>query len=211
MSKLANDISITVTEMFRDPSFFYVLREKILPQLKSLPLIRIWDAGCSTGEEVYSLAILLHEVGLYDKTKIYATDISESALERAKEGEIPISHMQHYTKNYQQAGGNKEFSKYYSVKGNHAILQQYLKENIVFGQHNLATDQSFNEFHLIICRNVVIYFNQKLKERVFKLFFDSLSENSFLGLGSKESLFSCNTSSYFCVIDSSNNIYQKRV
>lgn len=206
MKILANNISITVTEMFRDPTFFESIRLNIVPRLKTEPIIRIWVAGCSSGEEVYSLAILLHEEGLYERSRIYATDINEAVLQKAKKGTISILHMQQYTKNYLQAGGQREFSKYYKVDGDHVILEPFLKENITFAQHNLATDQSFNEFHVIICRNVLIYFNQHLKNRVFQLFYDSLSEGGILGLGSQETIMS---SKVFANLDYSNKIYIK--
>jgi chemotaxis protein methyltransferase CheR len=208
MKKLANNLSINVTEMFRDPSFFQSFRLNILPLLARKSLLRIWIAGCSSGEEVYSLAILLHEEGLYEKTRIYATDINEDILEKAKEGRISLTHMQHYTRNYLQAGGQREFSKYYKADGEHVLLDPFLKKNIVFAQHNLATDHSFNEFHVIICRNVLIYFNKKLKNRVFQLFYDSLSEGGFLGLGSQESIISSNS---FSDVDYVNKLYKKEL
>jgi chemotaxis protein methyltransferase CheR len=206
MKKLINNISITVTEMFRDPSFFESFRVNIVPLLRKQPLIRIWIAGCSSGEEVYSLAVILHEEGLSDKTRIYATDMNENILERAKEGRIPLTHMQKYTRNYHQAGGTREFSKYYKVDGEFVTLEPLLKKNIIFAQHNLATDQSFNEFHVIICRNVLIYFNTELKKRVIQLFYDSLSEIGILGLGSQEAILSTNT---FSDVDYTNKIYKK--
>jgi chemotaxis protein methyltransferase CheR len=208
MKKLVNNISITVTEMFRDPSFFESFRVNIVPILRTQPLIRIWVAGCSSGEEVYSLAIILHEEGLCDKVRIYATDINENILEKAKEGRIPLTHMQKYTRNYLLAGGAREFSKYYKVDGEFVTLEPFLKKNIIFAQHNLATDQSFNEFHVIICRNVLIYFNKALKRRVFQLFYDSLSEVGILGLGSQESISSTNA---FSDVDYTNKIYKKLV
>lgn len=208
MKKLANNISITVTEMFRDPTFFESIRSNILPRLKKEPMIRIWIAGCSSGEEVYSLAILLHEEGLYERSRIYATDINEDVLLKAKKGIVSLLHMQQYTKNYLQAGGQREFSKYYKVDGEHVILDPFLKENITFAQHNLATDQSFNEFHVILCRNVLIYFNHELKKRVFQLFHESLCENGILGLGSQESIIA---SKVFSDLDYSNKIYIKEL
>ncbi|RXI98193.1 protein-glutamate O-methyltransferase CheR [Anaerobacillus alkaliphilus] len=206
IKNLTNNFSITVTEMFRDPSFFEAFRLKLVPLLKQHQTIRILVAGCASGEEVYSLAILLSEEGLYEQTSIYATDINEEILERAKQGKIALTHMKHYTRNYLQAGGQKEFSKYYRVEGENAYLHDFLKKNLVFAHHNLATDHSFNEFHIILCRNVLIYFNKELKERAFTLFYDSLREDGILCLGSQESIFSTNA---FTDFDYTNKIYKK--
>ncbi len=187
LSEILKDFSINVTEMFRDPPFFKALREEVIPLLKDLPEIRIWHAGCSTGEEAYSMAILIEEEGLSDRTKIYATDMNENVLKKAEAGLIPLHKMQSYTKNYIQAGGKKSFSEYYDADSEAARLKPSLKEKIVFAQHNLVTDGSFNEFHVIICRNVLIYFNLHLQQQVFRLFDESLSHGGFLGLGTKES------------------------
>jgi chemotaxis protein methyltransferase CheR len=186
LDDILKDFSINVTEMFRDPTFFKSLREEVLPLLKDLPEIRVWHAGCSTGEEAYSMAILLEEEGLADKTKIYATDMNETVLKKAESGVMPLHKMQSYTKNYIQSGGKKSFSEYYIADSEAAHLDSSLKRNIVFAQHNLVTDGSFNEFHIIICRNVLIYFNLQLQQHVFQLFNESLSEGGFLGLGTKE-------------------------
>ena len=188
MERLFGDICIHVTEMFRDPSFFLFFRIKVLPLLKNKELIRIWHAGCSTGEEVYSLAILLYEEGLYEKVRIYATDMSEFLLEKAKQGILPISKMQVYTQNYIKAGGIRSFSSYYKVLGDNVILESYLKNNVTFAQHNLVTDNSFNEFDVIFCRNVMIYFDKYLQDRVHQLFYESLCLQGFLGLGNKEAI-----------------------
>lgn len=188
VNKLVNDFSIKVTEMFRDPSFFKAFRERAVPLLGKLPEIRIWHAGCSTGEEVYSMAILLQEEGLLDKAKIYATDMSEHAIEQAKAGKFPLKRMQTFTKNYMQAGGTKEFSAYYSTDRDYAIFNRSLAEHMMFAQHNLATDSTFNEFHVVLCRNVMIYFNPELQDRVHRLFHDSLTDDGILGLGSMEYL-----------------------
>ncbi|WP_332693724.1 CheR family methyltransferase [Halalkalibacter lacteus] len=188
MKELLRNFSINVTEMFRDPSFFQAFRIEIVPILRELPFIKIWHAGCSSGEEVYSMAIVLHEEGIYDKTKIYATDMDEEIIEKAKEGKVLLEHMQRYTKNYQQAGGQKEFSDYYAVNNDQVEFHPFLKKNLIFAHHNLVTDHSFNEFQMIVCRNVLIYFNKNLTNRVYDLFFDSLSERGFLGIGSKESI-----------------------
>lgn len=188
LEQLLNDFSINVTEMFRNPSFFKAFREKVIPQIREYPEIRIWHAGCATGEEVFSMAILLEEEGLIDKAVIYATDMNEHVLEKAKQGAFPIHRMQAYTKNYMLAGGIHAFSEYYETDYQFAYFRPSLLKNIIFAQHNLVTDQSFNEFHVIICRNVLIYFSPELQSQVHHLFYDSISKNGFLGLGDKETL-----------------------
>ncbi|MGG1636929.1 CheR family methyltransferase [Paenibacillus sp. NRS-1760] len=193
---LLNDFSIRVTEMFRDPNFFAAFRKDVIPFLRNLPEIRIWHAGCATGEEVYSMAILLQEEGLLDKAKIYATDMNEHVIESAKQGKFPLKRMQGFTKNYLQAGGTKEFSSYYTTDYEHALFHPYIKENMMFAQHNLATDRSFNEFHVILCRNVLIYFDPDLQSRVHTLFFESLALQGFLALGNMESLISVHKIKY---------------
>ncbi|MNZ54986.1 Chemotaxis protein methyltransferase Cher2 [compost metagenome] len=190
VDKLLGDFSIKVTEMYRDPGFFLAFRREVVPALRQLPEIRIWHAGCATGEEVYSMAILLQEEGLLEKSKIYATDMNDSVIDIAKQGRFPLKRMQAYTKNYLQAGGDKEFSAYYTTDHQYAYFHPYVKENMMFAQHNLAADRSFNEFHVILCRNVLIYFDAILQNRVHELFYDSLSPNGFLCLGSMESLIS---------------------
>ncbi|KAB2331124.1 protein-glutamate O-methyltransferase CheR [Cytobacillus depressus] len=188
LKKILSDFSINVTEMFRDPSFFKAFRDEVIPVIKELPEIRIWHAGCSTGEEVYSMAILMEEEGLGHLTKIYATDMNEVVLAKAERGILPLQKMRLYTKNYLLAGGKKSFSEYYTADCKGAYLNPHLLERIVFAQHNLVTDRSFNEFHVIICRNVLIYFNIDLQGRVLQLFNESLSPAGFLGLGSKETI-----------------------
>ncbi|WP_332630338.1 CheR family methyltransferase [Halalkalibacter flavus] len=210
MKQLLRDFSINVTEMFRDPSFFKTFRTEIVPVLRNLPYIRIWHAGCSSGEEVYSMAIVLFEEGLLEKTKIYATDMDEEIIEKAKLGKVSLEHMKLYTKNYHQAGGKKEFSEYYSVCDNEVVFHSFLIENIVFAHHNLVTDYSFNEFHMIVCRNVLIYFNKKLTNRVYSLFYDSLSENGYLGLGSKESISMYRSAELYEEVNSAEKIYIKK-
>lgn len=209
MERLFSDFSINVTEMFRDPSFFNLLRRKVIPKLKDYPAIRIWHVGCSTGEEVYSMAILLHEEGIYDKAQIYATDISTCCLEKAKQGIFPLEKMQLYTKNYIQSGGKKAFSEYYSVKKEQVTFHPFLRDNIVFFQHNLATDQSFNEFHMIICRNVMIYFNKNLQNHVHQLLYDSLYPSGFLGLGNREEVRFTGYAKYYNAFDSRERLYWK--
>lgn len=187
---LLNDFSINVTEMYRDPNFFKAFRQNVVPMLREYPDIRIWHAGCSTGEEVYSMAILLQEEGLLGKTKLYATDMNEEVIQQAKSGRFQLKRMQAFTRNYQLAGGMKEFSSYYSTDQQYATFHPAISENIVFAEHNLATDSTFNEFHVIVCRNVLIYFDEVLQHRVYNLFYDSLSERGVLALGSKESIIS---------------------
>ena len=188
MERLLLDLSVNVTAMFRDPSFYKEFRETIVPLLRTYPFIRIWHAGCSTGEEVYSMAILLEEEGLYDRARLYATDINDVVLQRAKQGIFPLERMQEYTDNYIRAGGTRSFSEYYTAKYDGALFSPSLTRNVVFSQHNLVTDRSFSEFHVIFCRNVLIYFDKTLQNRVHRLFYDSLVMFGVLALGSKESL-----------------------
>lgn len=205
---IIKDFSINVTEMFRDPDFFKYLREEIIPILKSFPKIRIWHAGCSSGQEVYSMAILLKEEGLYDRSTIYATDFNKDILATAKEGIYPIEVVKEYTANYLRAGGRESFSEYYVAKYDSILLDSSLKDNIVFAEHNLVTDAVFNEMHLIMCRNVLIYFNSNLQDRVFGLFKDSLRHRGFLCLGSKESLKGVTSTSYE-TIEANLKVYRK--
>ena len=188
MEKLLLDLSVNVTAMFRDPTFFLAFRHQVVPMLRTYPFIRIWCAGCSTGEEVYSLAILLEEEELYDRTRVYATDMNEVVLQNARGGIFPLSRMQEYTENYIQAGGTRSFSEYYTAKYEGALFSPALLRNIVFSQHNLVTDRSFSEFNVVLCRNVLIYFNRDLQNRVHNLFYESLINFGILGLGSKETL-----------------------
>ena len=174
--------------MFRDPGFFRALREQVLPLLRTWPDIRIWHAGCSMGEEVYSVAIMLAEAGLIGRSRIYATDINESALQKAREGIYPLDLMQRCTQNYIEAGGTRAFSEYYTAAYDHAIFTPALREHVVFAKHNLVTDGPFNEFSLILCRNVLIYFNRALQNRVHRLLYDSLETFGVLGVGAKETL-----------------------
>ena len=188
MERLLLDLSINVTAMFRDPTFYIRFREKVVPLLRTYPFTRIWVAGCSTGEEVYSLAILLHEAELYDRTRIYATDINESVLDRARSGVFPLDKMREYTENYIKAGGQRAFSEYYLAKYDDAQFQRSLVDNVVFAQHNLVSDRSFNEFNVIVCRNVMIYFDRALQDKVHRLFYESLMTFGVLALGAKESI-----------------------
>lgn len=203
------DISVTVTEMFRDPLFYSVIREKIVNRLATYPSIRIWVAGCATGEEVYSLAILLKEEGLLSRSIIYATDINQRSLQIAQEGVYAIGSMKTYTSNYIKAGGKSPFSNYYQARYDAVLFDKTLRQNIVFAPHNLTTDKSFNEFHLITCRNVMIYFNQQLQNQVINLFYDSLCTFGFLGLGNKESLLFSEKKSSFEQVDKNQKLYMK--
>jgi chemotaxis protein methyltransferase CheR len=186
--RFLNGISVNVSAMFRDPEFFLAFRQHAVPLLRTYPFIRIWQAGCSLGEEAYSLAILLEEEGLYDRSLIYATDINEVSLRQARDAIYPAELMQKYTQNYVQAGGARSFSEYYTARYDFAILRPTLQRNIVFSQHNLVSDAPFNEFNVILCRNVMIYFNRGLQERTHNLFHESLAMFGILGLGSRESL-----------------------
>jgi chemotaxis protein methyltransferase CheR len=209
MERLLLDLSINVTAMFRDPSFYAAMREKVAPLLRTYPFTRIWVAGCSTGEEVYALAILLAEEELYERARIYATDINEEVLERARLGVFPLSKMQDYTRNYIAAGGSRSFADYYTSAYDGAAFDRTLLRNVVFAQHNLASDQSFNEFHMILCRNVMIYFERSLQERVFELFDDSLARLGILGLGHKESLRATERAVKYEEFDAMERIYRK--
>ncbi|GED65030.1 protein-glutamate O-methyltransferase CheR [Lysinibacillus sp. FSL M8-0216] len=209
LEQLLNDFSINVTEMFRNPSFFKAFREKVIPALREYQEIRIWHAGCATGEEVYSMAILLQEEGLIDKAVIYATDMNEQVLEKAKKGVFPIHKMQAYTKNYMLAGGAHAFSEYYKTDYQYAYFHPTLLKNIIFAQHNLVTDQSFNEFHVVLCRNVLIYFSPQLQSQVHHLFYESLSDKGFLCLGDKETLRFEEVISNYREVVGNERIYQK--
>jgi chemotaxis protein methyltransferase CheR len=209
MERLLLDLSINVTAMYRDPSFYVAFREKVVPLLRTYPFTRIWVAGCSTGEEVYSLAILLQEEELYARTRIYATDINESVLDRAGAGVFPLDKMREYTQNYIKAGGKRAFSEYYLAKYDGAQFQRSLVENVVFAQHNLVSDRSFNEFNVIVCRNVMIYFDRALQDRVHRLFHESLMPLGVLGLGHKESIsFSPHADAYE-ELDPNEKLYRK--
>jgi chemotaxis protein methyltransferase CheR len=209
MERLLLDLSINTTAMFRDPSFYLAFRQKIVPLLRTYPFVRIWHAGCSTGEEVYSMAILLQEEGLLERSRIYATDINEAVLQRAKDGIFPLNTMQENTANYIAAGGTGTFSKYYTARYDYALFRPSLRENIVFAQHNLVTDASFNHFNVIFCRNVLIYFNNQLQERVQQLFLNSLEMFGILGLGKKETIRYTNVSSNYEELDGEERLYRR--
>jgi chemotaxis protein methyltransferase CheR len=209
MDRLLLDLSINVTSMFRDPSFFATFREKVVPLLKTYPFVRIWNAGCSTGEETYSLAIILREEGLYDRARIYATDINDVVLEHARKGGYPLDRMRDYTENYIRAGGSESFSAYYEADGAQARFDPALREQIVFAQHNLVSDSAFNQFNVIVCRNVLIYFGKPLQERVHDLFTESLETFGVLALGHKESIRFTGYESRYEELDADERLYRK--
>jgi chemotaxis protein methyltransferase CheR len=209
MERLLLDLSVNVTAMFRDPSFFVSLRANLVPLLRTYPFSRIWVAGCSTGEEVYSLAILLEEEGLADRVRIYATDINQAVLERAKLGVFPLEKMQEYTQNYIRAGGARPFSEYYVARYDGARFARSLVDGVVFAQHNLVSDGTFNEFHAIICRNVMIYFAEPLQVRVHGLFYGSLAMFGALALGQKETIRFSPYADCFEELDAAERLYRK--
>ena len=209
MERLLLDLSVNVTSMFRDPHFYLAFRTRVLPLLRTYPFIRIWHAGCSTGEEVYSMAIMLEEEGLYDRARLYATDINDVVLQRARSGIFPLDRMQEYTENYLKAGGKRSFSEYYTAKYGGALFSSSLTRNVVFGQHNLVTDRSFAEFNVIFCRNVLIYFDKTLQQRVHGLFYESLVNFGILSLGAKESLRFSKYEPCYERLDPGEKIYRK--
>jgi chemotaxis protein methyltransferase CheR len=209
MERLLLDLSINVTAMFRDPSFYTAFRENVVPLLHTYPFTRVWVAGCSTGEEVYSLAIVLDEEGLLDRCRIYATDINESVIEKARLGVFPLDKMQEYTQNYMKAGGARAFSEYYLASYDGAVFDKRLVQHAVFAQHNLVSDKVFNEFHAIVCRNVMIYFDRTLQQRVLGLFHESLVHLGVLGLGRKESIRFSDYAGEYEELDALERLYRK--
>jgi chemotaxis protein methyltransferase CheR len=209
MERLLVDLSINVTAMFRDPTFFLAFRNEVVPLLRTYPFTRMWVAGCSTGEEVYSLAILLEEEGLYDRTRIYATDINAGVLETARAGVFPLQKMQEYTENYIRAGGTRAFSEYYLAKYEGALFDRSLIENVVWAPHNLGQDRSFNTFHVILCRNVMIYFDRALQHRVHRLFDDSLERLGVLALGHRETIHFSGFEDKYEALNEAEKIYRK--
>lgn len=209
-SQLLLDLSITVTEMFRDPVFYCAIRERVVPLLRTYSFIKIWHAGCSTGEEVYSMAILLKEANLYERTTIYATDFNQVALDQARDGIYSTDAIREYTSNYQKSCGNESMSEYYTSNYNRVIIDRSLKKNIVWAHHNLVTDSVFAEVHLIFCRNVLIYFDKELQHRVQTLFYDSLIPGGILCLGSKESMRFSGLEDSYTDIDKKNRIFKKK-
>ncbi len=210
-SRLVQYFSIPVTEMFRDPHVYRVLRNKVVPMLRTWPHVKIWQAGCATGEEVYSLAIVLKEEGLYDRTTLYATDFNDASLERAQEGIYEMDRIQVATRNYQKAGGCASFSNYYHALYDAAVMDASLRERITFANHNLVTDHAFGEMHLIACRNVLIYFDHTLQNRVLHLFSESLVHGGFLCIGTKESLSFSEVVHAYRVVDEKARIYRKKI
>lgn len=208
-SRLAQAFSISVTEMFRDPFFYAALREKVVPLLKTWPHVKIWHAGCATGEEVYSLAIVLKETGLLERATIYATDFNDAALGKAKEGIYELEKLRQATENYQQSGGKESFSDYYHARYDAATMDGALKERITFSNHNLASDNVFGDMHLVFCRNVLIYFNRELQNRALRLFTKSLVHGGFLCLGSKEDLQFTEAYADYARVDDKARIYKK--
>lgn len=209
MERLLVDFSINVTSMFRDPSFFCALREKVVPLLRTYPFIRIWNAGCSTGEETYSLAILLREEGLEERARIYATDINDEVLRRAREGIFPVERMKDYTRDYINGGGTASFSDYYKTFGDVVRFDPSLMDSVVFAQHNLVSDGRFNDFNLILCRNVMIYFDRALQDEVHELFYDSLVRFGILGLGHKETIRFTSHADDYAELDSQEKLYRR--
>jgi len=209
-SILLQDLSINVTEMFRDPGFYKSVRENVIPVLKTYPFLKIWHAGCSTGEEAYSMAIILKEEGLADRTTIYATDFNQQVLNKAKEGIFSNRLMKEYTANYQLSGGKESFSDYYTSDDNNVIMNQSLKNKIVWANHNLVTDSVFAEVNLILCRNVLIYFDRKLQNKVQLLFHNSLISGGILCLGTKESLRFTDLHEEYSVVDEKHRIFKKK-
>lgn len=207
---IISDFSITVTEMFRDPDFYRAARQVVMPYLETYPFFKVWVAGCATGEEVYSLAILLREEGLYDRATIFATDFNEQALKKAQDGIYPLKDIQQYTTNYQKAGGKQSFGDYYHAEYGSVIMNPSLKANITFASHNLVSDGVFSEMQLIFCRNVLIYFDRTLQNWVLRLLTESLGTGGFLCLGAKEALEFSDVASQFKVSDAVQKIYQKR-
>lgn len=207
--RFVEEITVNVTEMFRDPAFYKVLRDEVLPILATYPVIRIWHAGCASGEEVYSMAILLHEANLLKKSLLYATDINPTVLEKVRYGIYPISNMKQYSENYILSGGKQDFSSYYTAQYNSAKFDEFLGKRIVLATHNLVSDRSFNEFQLILCRNVMIYFDKPFQDRVLHLFYESLDTCGYLGLGAKETLKFTALNKKFKQLESKERIWRK--
>ncbi len=202
-------MSITVTEMFRDPTFYSLVREKLIPVLKTFPFVKIWHAGCATGEEVYSMAILLHEEDFLGRARIYATDFNKHSLDAAQKGVYPLERMASYAENYRASGGARDFSEYYSTAYGYAKMKDFLKERVTFSYHNLVTDGVFGEMNMVCCRNVLIYFDKTLQEHVLALFTESLRHGGYLCLGSRETLNFSAVKHHYAALEGRQKIYRK--
>ena len=209
MERLLIELSVGVTAMFRDPSFYLAFRSKVVPLLRTYPFIRIWAAGCSSGEEVYSMAILLREEGLHDRTRIYATDMNQPILDAARKAVLPLDRMQAYTQNYIRAGGTRAFSEYYDARGKDAQVDPSLLSNVVFAQHNLVSDRRFNEFNVILCRNVMIYFDRELQDQVHDLLYESLVPHGILVLGRMETIRFTSHAHHYQELEPLEKIYRR--
>ena len=209
IKRFVQEITVNVTEMFRDPSFYKLIRERVLPVLATYPFIRIWHAGCSTGEEVYSMAILLKEAGIMHKSLLYATDINPGVLDHVVKGIYPLRTLKQFSENYILSGGKEDFSKYYTAKYDLAKLDDELRSKMIVSTHNLVSDRSFNEFQLIICRNVLIYFNKLLQDKVLELFDSSLEVRGFLALGSKEQIKFASVGKKYEQLDPKEKVWRK--
>jgi len=209
--RFLREMSITVTEMFRDPKLFFLLKESVISKLQTYPSINIWIAGCATGEEVYSVAIFLHEAGLLERARIYATDYNNHSLATAEKGIYPLKDMRKFNENYLIAGGQSSFSDYYHQKYNGALFDSALRDKITFAHHNLMKDESFAQMHLVLCRNVMIYFDKHLKNRVLTVIEESLVQRGFLMLGDRESIVNSSVSDKFETISPRSRIYQKKL
>lgn len=209
MVRFLDVLSVDFSAFFRDPLFYKAFRDKAVPVLHATPRLRVWHAGCAAGEEVYSFAIMLHEAGLLERSLIYATDINERLLNAGREAIFPIKHMREYTANYHQAGGREEFSEYFTASHAQVIMREFLRRPIVWAAHNLASDASFNEFDVVLCRNVMIYFNRRLQDQVHQLIYDSLTVGGILGLGRGESLQFTAFEAYYEALDATQRLYRK--
>ena len=207
--RFLDEITVNVTEMFRDPSFYVAVKQLVLPRLASYPHLRVWNAGCSSGEETYSFAILLKEAGLYDKSFLYGTDINAEVLNKAKDGIYELARLKAYSENYLRTGGQGSLSDYYHAAYDAGIIDESLKKNLLFSVHNLAMDTVFNEFQLVVCRNVLIYFDNDLQEKVLQLLYDSLCPFGFLCLGSRETIHSKKIRAKFRPAGKQEQIYQR--
>ena len=209
LDRLVSAFSVSVTSLFRHPRFYRAFRQRAVPLLRTYPVVRLWHAGCATGEEVYSMAILLHEEGLYERSRIYATDMSAAALKQAGTGSVPLSTLREGASAYALAAGRRRLSDYYQVRGARAVFDPALRRNVVFAEHNLVTDRSFNEFNVVVCRNVMIYFNRPLQERVHTLLYQSLARRGFLGLGDRETIRFTPFEDRYEVVDWDDRLYRK--